>query len=126
MPLAFCRLAWVVVCLTSPVIAFADDRPLVKYLEVPGARTTLPVSSAKLPFPLDFANDARKRFGNFHYQLGGDDALYYNLHLSEVLPTAMSKPNAVYRPLEKALAPDLGDKISFTTKEGELTLIHAS
>jgi hypothetical protein len=95
---------------------------LAKYLEVPGATTTMPVSSAKSPFPLDFAKDARKKFEQFHYQLGGDHALYYNLHLSEVLHTAMSKPNANYRPLEKALSPDLGDKVSFKTKEGELTL----
>jgi hypothetical protein len=102
--------------------SYAADNPLAKYLEVPGAKATLPVSSAKSSFPLDFAKDARKSFGNFHYQLGGDHALYYNLHLSEVLHTAMSKPNAVYRPLEKALSLDVGDKVSFTTKEGELTL----
>jgi hypothetical protein len=95
-------------CLTVPLASHAADNPLAKYLEIPGAKTTLPISSAKSPFPLDFVQDARKRFGNFHYQLGGDHALYYNLHLSEVLHTAMSKPNAVYQPLEKALDPDLG------------------
>ena len=94
------RLALAAVCLTCPLASYAADNPLAKYLEVPGAKTTLPVSSAKSPFPLEFAEDARKKFENFHYQLGGDHALYYNLHLSEVLHTAMSKPNAVYRPLE--------------------------
>jgi hypothetical protein len=78
--------------------------------------------SAKVPFSLEFAQDAQKRFENFHYQLGGDHALYYNLNLSEVLPTAVSKPNDTYRPLEKKLDPDIGDKVSFTAKEGELTL----
>ncbi|MGD8269649.1 MAG: serine hydrolase domain-containing protein, partial [Desulfobacterales bacterium] len=115
-------LALVAICLTCPLASYAADNPLAKYLEVPGAKTTLPISSAKSPFPLDFAQDAQKRFGNFHLQMGGDHAIYYNLHMSEMLHTAMSKPNAVYRPLEKALAPDLGDKVSFTTKEGELTL----
>jgi hypothetical protein len=71
--------------------SYAADNPLAKYLEVPGAKATLPVSSAKSSFPLDFAKDARKSFGNFHYQLGGDHALYYNLHLSEVLHTAIRR-----------------------------------
>ena len=53
----------------------AQDNPLAPYLEVPGAKTTLPVSTAKAPFPLEFARDARERFDNFHYQLGGDHAL---------------------------------------------------
>ena len=79
----------------------AQDNPLAKYLEVPGAKTTLPVSAAKEPFALDFVQDAQKRFENFHYQLGGDHALYYNLNLSEVLHTALSKPHDTYRPLEK-------------------------
>jgi CubicO group peptidase (beta-lactamase class C family) len=102
--------------------AMAQDNPLAPYLEVPGAQTTLPVNRAKSPFSYEFAKDARERFESFHYQLGGDHALYYNLHLSEVLPTAHSKPNAVYRPLERALHPTLGDKVSFTTKDGDLTL----
>jgi hypothetical protein len=31
--------------------------------------------SAKVPFSLEFAQEAQKRFENFHYQLGGDHAL---------------------------------------------------
>jgi len=101
---------------------YGQDNPLAKYLEVPGAKTTLPVSSAKSPFSLEFAQDAQQRFENFHYQLGGDHALYYNLNLSEVLPAAVSKPNELYRPLDRDLRPGLGDKVSFTVKEGDLTL----
>jgi CubicO group peptidase (beta-lactamase class C family) len=112
----------VTVLLTSPFITYAQDNPLAKYLDVPGAKTTLPVSIAKAPFSLEFAQDAQKRFENFHYQLGGDHALYYNMNLSEVLHTAVSKPNDTYRPLEKKLRPEIGDKVSFTVKEGELTL----
>jgi CubicO group peptidase (beta-lactamase class C family) len=100
----------------------AGDSPLTPYLEVPGAKVTLPVSSAKAPFSLEFAQDAQKRFENFHYQLGGDHALYYNLHLSELLRTAVSKPNQSYKPLEKALVTGLGDKVSFGVNEGNLTL----
>lgn len=60
----------------------AEQNPLAKYLAVPGAKTTLPVSAAKKPFPLEFVNDARAKFENFHYQMGGDHALYYNGHVS--------------------------------------------
>lgn len=105
-----------------PFICYGQVNPLAKYLDVPGAKTTLPVISAKSPFSLEFAQDAQKRFENFHYQLGGDHALYYNLNLSELLNTATSKPNELYKPLDKALDPELGNKVSFTVKEGDLTL----
>ncbi len=116
------RLTLAALCLAGSVVAYAQDNPLAKFLEVPGAKTTLPVSSAKSPFSLELVQDAKRRFENFHYQLGGDHALYYNLHLSEVLHTAVSKPNKLYRPLEKALHPELGDQVSFRVKEGDLTL----
>ena len=103
-------LALITIFLAGSPLTHAEDNPLAKYLGVPGAKTTLPVSSAKSPFPIEFIQDARKRFGNFHYQLGGDHALYYNLHLSEVLHTAVSKPNQEYRPLEKALDRESGDR----------------
>ena len=38
--------------------------PWLRYLEVPGAQTTLPVNSAKSPFSYEFAKDARERFEN--------------------------------------------------------------
>ena len=87
------KIVGLVITLMISVHLNAQDNPLAKYLEVPGATTTLPVSEAKKPFSLEFAQDAQAKFGNFHYQLGGDHALYYNLHLSEVLHTATSKPN---------------------------------
>ncbi|MCB1231836.1 MAG: beta-lactamase family protein [Verrucomicrobiae bacterium] len=102
--------------------ACGQDNPLAKYLEVPGAKTTMPVSAAKSPFSLEFAQEAQKSFENFHYQMGGDHALYYNLHLSEVLPTATSKPSELYKPLEKRLNPEVGNKVTFPVKEGELTI----
>jgi CubicO group peptidase (beta-lactamase class C family) len=48
--------------------------------------------------------------------------LYYNLHLSEVLHTATSKPNENYVPLEKAINKKLGDEVKFTPKEGEMSM----
>lgn len=100
----------------------AQENPLAKYLAVPGAKTTLPVSAAKQPFPLDFVIDARAKFENFHYQLGGDHALFYNGHLGEFLPSAVSQPNEQYLPLEAALNPKIGKQVTFAVKEGELTL----
>ena len=88
-----------------------QDNPLAKYLEVPGATTTLPVSKAKKPFSLEFAQDAQSKFGNFHYQFGGDHALYYDMHLSEVLHTATSNPNENYVPLKKAIDSKLGEEV---------------
>jgi hypothetical protein len=115
-------LALAAIRLTSPLASHAEESPLAKYLEFPGAKTTLPVTRAKSPFSQEFAQDAQKKFEQSHYQLGGDHALYYNLHLSEVLHTAVSKPNPLYKPLEKALDRRLGDEVSFTAKEGDLTL----
>jgi hypothetical protein len=90
------------ICLAGPAVLHARDNPLAPYLEVPGAKTTLPVNSAKSPFSYEFAKDARERFESFHYELGGDHALY--------------------SPLETALHSTLGDEVSFTTKDGDLTL----
>jgi len=102
--------------------AVADDNPLAKYLKVPGASVTLPITVAKQPFALDFANDAREKFENFHYQLGGDHSIYYNMHLSEMLTTAVSAPNMEYKPLQKAIDSKVGSEVTFTVKEGELSL----
>ncbi len=84
--------------LTSPAVA-EDENPLAKYLDVPGATVTLPVSDAKQLFPLEFALDARERFENFHYQMGSDHALHYNANLIELLDTAVSSPNERFMPL---------------------------
>jgi len=108
----------------EPAAAAAEsgENPLAEFLEVPGATTTLPVSVAKSPFPLDFANDAREKFGNFHYQLGGDHALYYNVRLSEMLTSAVSLPNYEYQALQQHPNKKLGSAVTFPVKEGELTL----
>lgn len=113
----------VIATLMLSIGAFAaEENPLEKYLAVPGAKTTLPVGATKQPFPLEFVNDARAKFENFHYQMGGDHALYYNGHLSEMMPTAISQPSEKYKPLEVALNPKIGKQVTFNVKEGELTL----
>jgi len=119
----FCMVtAILMMALATSRPAVADDNPLAKYLKVPGATVTLPVSAAKKPFPIDFVKDAREKFENFHYQLGGDHALYYNGHLSELLPSAVSATNKNYIPLGVAIDATIGEKVKFTVKEGELTL----
>jgi len=102
--------------------ALADVIPLAEYLAVPGAQVTLPVSAAKEPFSLDFARAALEYFDNFHYQLAGDHARYYNKNLAEMLPTAYSSPNPEFMPLAVALDSEIGSAVKFTAKEGELTL----
>jgi len=102
-------------------MASAKASPLDKFLAVPGARTTLPVSAAKQGFSADFVSEARKYFANFHYQMGGDHALYYNLRLSEFLPTAAAAPASAVLELESAPDQRVG-QVKFTTSDGELSL----
>lgn len=99
-----------------------ENNPLEQFLAVPGAKTTLPVSAAKDGFTADFVAEARKYFDNFHYQMGGDHALYYNLHLSEFLPAAVAAPAAKVKELEVDTSSDIGQKVRFTPKEGEMSL----
>ena len=98
-----------------------SNNPLERFLEVPGAKTTLPVSAAKEGFTADFVAEARKYFDNFHYQMGGDHALYYNLRLSEFLPTAVAAPADSVKELKVAHHSEVG-QVRFTPKEGEMTL----
>jgi CubicO group peptidase (beta-lactamase class C family) len=98
-----------------------ENNPLAQFLDVPGAKTTLPVSAAKAGFSFEFVNEARKYFNNFHYQMGGDHALYYNLRLSEFLPTAVAAPASAVKPLEVAHQSKIG-QVRFTPKEGEMSL----
>lgn len=68
------------------------QNPIEEALKVPGAKPTLPVSAAKKPFDSAFIAEAHKYWGNFHWQMGGDHALYYSSHLSEFLPLALTPP----------------------------------
>jgi CubicO group peptidase (beta-lactamase class C family) len=97
------------------------DSPLASFLAVPGAKTTLPVAAAKKGFTLDFVGEARTYFDNFHYQMGGDHALYYNLRLSEFLPTAAAPPADEVKELPVAEDARVAN-VRFTPKEGEMSL----
>jgi CubicO group peptidase (beta-lactamase class C family) len=77
------------------------QNPLEEALKVPGAKPVLPVSAAKQPFDNKFIAEARKYWSNFHWQMGGDHALYYNTHLSEFVPMAVAPPVGDVSPLER-------------------------
>ena len=84
---------------SNPVLA---QTPLEDALKVPGAKPTLPVAAAKQPFDTQFVAEARKYWSNFHWQMGGDHALYYNTHLSEFVPMASAPPVGDISKLERA------------------------
>ncbi|AIL73353.1 serine hydrolase domain-containing protein [Vibrio vulnificus] len=92
-------------------------------LKEPGARVTLPVKAAatKEAFTPAFVKEAREHFNNFHFQMGGDHALYYGLHLEEFMPSAESVPNIDYKPLTRKIDEKIGS-ITQPTSLGDITL----
>jgi len=107
-------------------VSNADDSSmkevLGQYLAVPGATVTMPVSAAKEGFSHDFSDAAHKSFNNFHYQMGGDHALYYNARLSELLPVALADPAPQSKQLEIAIDKRIGG-VTFDTKtSGKIAL----
>ena len=104
-----------------PSAASGQAPELKQFLDAPGAKVTLPVSAAKQPFTIDFIQEARQQFSNFHLQMGGDHALYYLGHIHEFRPHCHSAPNADYKPLEIAIDEKVG-KLRQKTDKGEMTL----
>ena len=105
-------------------MVFAQNPPEIeRALQVQGARVTLPVSAAitKDVFTPEFIRGARENFNNFHFQMGGDHALYYAMHLEEFMPSTESAPNINYKPLERDLRPELR-YVTQTTSQGDLSL----
>ncbi|MFO1114201.1 MAG: serine hydrolase domain-containing protein [Beijerinckiaceae bacterium] len=78
--------------LLAPANVALAQSQVEEALKVPGAKPVLPVSAARKPFDNAFIAEARKYWGNFHWQMGGDHALYYNTHLSEFMPMAVAPP----------------------------------
>lgn len=113
------------VWITTAMIALGTtaqaDNPLEEALKVPGARPDLPVSAAKDPFSADFIAEARTYWSNFHWQMGGDHALYYNTHLPEFMPMAIAPPVGDVSVLERA--PDDSVKATtFTRADGSVAI----
>lgn len=105
--------------LSTSFLATAD--PIKEALKKEGAQVLLPVEAAKNPYTPEFVDAARANFDNFHWQMGGDHTLYYNMHLSEFLTTTVASPNEVYKPLVKEINKDLSD-LKVKTSKGELTM----
>ena len=116
--LFFCSLSMAQKLSETEMTAAIDDA-----LKVEGARVTLPVSAAinKEVFTPEFVRGARDKFNNFHFQMGGDHALYYSMHLEEFMPSAFAAPNRVYKPLERNINPQVAD-LKQSTSRGDLTL----
>ncbi|MFA0058010.1 serine hydrolase domain-containing protein [Vibrio echinoideorum] len=100
---------------------FAEN-PVEAALKIEGAQVTLTVKDAHQSFSPDFVDSARENFNNFHWQMGGDHSVYYNMHMSEFMPTAFAAPNAEYKPLVKNIDSRLAKLTVNTETKGELTM----
>ncbi|MCW1890478.1 hypothetical protein OK016_19675 [Vibrio chagasii] len=61
---------------------FAENPVEAAKFKVEGAQVILTVKDAPKAFNFEFVNAARENFNNFHWQMGGDHSVYYNLHMS--------------------------------------------
>ncbi|MBE0639370.1 MAG: beta-lactamase family protein [Bacteroidales bacterium] len=106
-----------------PAVAQQASTQIEKALKVEGARVTLPVGEAitKDVFTPEWIDKARKSWDNFHFQMGGDHALYYAMHLQEFMYSAESAPSMEYRPLERNIRPEIRN-VRQQTSKGNITL----
>ncbi|WP_194435220.1 serine hydrolase domain-containing protein [Vibrio fluminensis] len=110
-------------CVVMSNASIANDENLVsKALKVDGALVTLPIEAAKLPYSNEFIAEARQNFNNFHWQMGGDHSLYYNMHMNEFMQTALASPSHTYKPLVKEIDNRLDNMLVKTSARGEITM----
>ncbi len=115
--------AAMVAILAMPAFAInVQANPVEGALKVEGAQVTLPVETARDSFTPEFVNKARENFNNFHWQMGGDHALYYNMYMNEFTQSALASPHQDYKPLVKNINPELGKLKVQTRAKGELTM----
>lgn len=107
--------------LLSMAACCAQANPVEEALKKQGAQPTLPVAEAKKPFSTEFVAAARASYDNLHWQMAGDHALYYNLHMSEFMATGIASPNSDYKALERDIKPEL-EALQAKTSKGEMTL----
>lgn len=106
--------------LAAGSVALAQN-PLEEALKVPGAKPILPISAAKEPFDNAFIAEARTYWDNFHWQMGGDHALYYNTRLSEFVPMAISPPVGEVSRLQRSPV-DSVKATTFVHNDGSVSL----
>lgn len=98
-------------------------RQIAGFMEMPGksiTEKTDPISKAKLPISADDYYALNDRFGFWGVQLAGDDAVYYNGHMTQYMHSQMVMPQEKVAVLERAIAPELDD-LTFTRKDGTTT-----
>lgn len=100
----------------------SEENPVAAALKAEGAQVTLPVEAAKQPFSNQFVDAARDGFNNFHWQMGGDHSFYYNMHMSEFMPTSVVSPSYDYQSLTKNIKPELAKLTVQTETKGEMTM----
>jgi len=81
---------------------------------------TDPISKAKSPFPMDYVKAARERFSFPNWQAGGDDSVYYNMHIPEFLNCGIAVPVMETRELKRKINRHLDD-LTFKAKDGSTT-----
>ncbi|MGI9276440.1 MAG: serine hydrolase domain-containing protein [Endozoicomonas sp.] len=115
-------LALVASILVASTMAQAAENPVEAALKVEGALVTQPIKTAKGSYTPEFVDQARESFNNFHWQMGGDHAVYYNMYMNEFTQSALAAPNEEYKPLVKNINPELGKMKVETKSKGKLTL----
>ncbi|MGF1755488.1 beta-lactamase family protein [Vibrio makurazakiensis] len=98
------------------------ESPVEAALKLDGAQVILPVERAKKAFTPDFVDAARANFSNFHWQMGGDHSLYYNMYMNEFLTTAVASPSEEYQPLKRNIKAELDDLVVETQSKGAITM----
>jgi len=81
---------------------------------------TDPISKAKDPFPLDFVKAARERFSFPNWQAGGDESVYYSMHVPEFWNCGTAAPVMEARELKRKINRHLDDQ-TFKAKDGSTT-----
>lgn len=122
MKLSTVAMAVTSIALGNYAVANKNQNPVEAALSAEGAQVTLPVEAAKQPFSNEFVDAARAGFNNFHWQMGGDHSFYYNMHMSEFMPTAVASPSENYKPLVKNIQPELAKLKVQTESKGEMTM----
>ncbi|NOH81477.1 beta-lactamase family protein [Vibrio sp. RE86] len=98
------------------------ENPVEAALSVEGASVSMPVERAKNAFTPEFVDAARTNFNNFHWQMGGDHALYYNKSMNEFMTTAVASPSEEYKPLVRKINKSLDSLTVETVGKGEMTM----
>jgi CubicO group peptidase (beta-lactamase class C family) len=105
---------------TAPTAAGSSSVAAGKPVITAITSITDPISKAKNPLPLDFIKAARERFSFPNWQAGGDDSVYYNMHIPEFFNCGIAVPVMEARELKRKINRHLDD-LTFKAKDGSTT-----